>query len=43
MLEASRCAPSSLHPASPETFVAFTREQRVKWGEVMKAAGVKIE
>ena len=28
---------------SPDAFVAFTRAQRVKWGEVVKAAGVKIE
>jgi tripartite-type tricarboxylate transporter receptor subunit TctC len=28
---------------SPEAFVAFTRAQRVKWGEVVKASGVKIE
>ena len=28
---------------SPEAFVAFTRAERVKWAEVVKAAGVKIE
>ena len=28
---------------SPDAFVTFTRAQRVKWGEVVKAAGVKIE
>ncbi|MGZ5882626.1 MAG: tripartite tricarboxylate transporter substrate-binding protein, partial [Xanthobacteraceae bacterium] len=28
---------------SPDVFTAFTRAQRVKWGEVVKAAGVKIE
>ena len=28
---------------SPEAFVTFTRAQRVKWGEVVKASGVKIE
>src|SRR5262249_39515044 len=28
---------------SPEAFVAFTRAQRVKWGEVVKASGVKRE
>ena len=28
---------------SPDAFTAFTRAQRVKWAEVVKAAGVKIE
>ena len=28
---------------SPEAFAAFTRAERVKWGEVVKASGVKIE
>ena len=28
---------------SPDAFVAFTRAERVKWAEVVKAAGVKIE
>jgi len=28
---------------SPEAFTAFTRAERVKWGEVVKASGVKIE
>jgi tripartite-type tricarboxylate transporter receptor subunit TctC len=28
---------------NPDAFRAFTRAQRVKWGEVVKAAGVKIE
>jgi tripartite-type tricarboxylate transporter receptor subunit TctC len=28
---------------NPEAFVAFTRAERVKWAEVVKAAGVKIE
>jgi tripartite-type tricarboxylate transporter receptor subunit TctC len=28
---------------SPDTFYAFTRAQRAKWGEVVKASGVKIE
>jgi tripartite-type tricarboxylate transporter receptor subunit TctC len=28
---------------SPEAFLAFTRAQRVKWGAVVKASGVKIE
>jgi len=28
---------------NPDAFTAFTRAQRVKWGEVVKAAGVKIE
>ena len=28
---------------SPEAFVAFTRAERVKWGAVVKASGVKIE
>jgi tripartite-type tricarboxylate transporter receptor subunit TctC len=28
---------------SPDAFVAFTRAQRVKWGEVVKASGIKIE
>ncbi len=28
---------------SPDAFAAFTRAERVKWGEVVKAAGVKIE
>ena len=28
---------------SPEAFTAFTRAERVKWGAVVKAAGVKIE
>jgi tripartite-type tricarboxylate transporter receptor subunit TctC len=28
---------------SPDAFVTFTRAQRAKWAEVVKAAGVKIE
>jgi tripartite-type tricarboxylate transporter receptor subunit TctC len=28
---------------SPDAFVAFTRAERAKWAEVVKAAGVKIE
>jgi tripartite-type tricarboxylate transporter receptor subunit TctC len=28
---------------SSDAFTAFTRAQRVKWGEVVKASGVKIE
>ncbi len=28
---------------SPDAFAAFTRAERVKWAEVVKAAGVKIE
>jgi tripartite-type tricarboxylate transporter receptor subunit TctC len=28
---------------SPDAFVAFARAERVKWGEVVKAAGVKIQ
>jgi tripartite-type tricarboxylate transporter receptor subunit TctC len=28
---------------SPDAFMAFTRAQRVKWGDVVKASGVKIE
>jgi tripartite-type tricarboxylate transporter receptor subunit TctC len=28
---------------SPDAFTAFTRAQRAKWAEVVKAAGVKIE
>ena len=28
---------------SPEAFMAFTRAERMKWAEVVKAAGVKIE
>ena len=28
---------------SPEDFAAFTRAERVKWAEVVKAAGVKIQ
>jgi tripartite-type tricarboxylate transporter receptor subunit TctC len=28
---------------SPDAFTAFARAERVKWGEVVKAAGVKIE
>ena len=28
---------------SPDAFTAFTRTERVKWAEVVKAAGVKIE
>ena len=28
---------------SPEAFTAFTRAERAKWAEVVKAAGVKIE
>jgi tripartite-type tricarboxylate transporter receptor subunit TctC len=28
---------------SPEAFAAFTRAERVKWAEVVKAAGVKIQ
>ncbi len=28
---------------NPEAFTAFTRAERVKWGEVVKASGVKIE
>jgi tripartite-type tricarboxylate transporter receptor subunit TctC len=28
---------------SPDAFTAFTRAERVKWAEVVKAAGVKIE
>jgi tripartite-type tricarboxylate transporter receptor subunit TctC len=29
--------------ASPDAFTAFTRAERVKWAEVVKAAGVKID
>jgi tripartite-type tricarboxylate transporter receptor subunit TctC len=28
---------------SPDAFVAFTRAQRAKWADVVKAAGVKIQ
>jgi tripartite-type tricarboxylate transporter receptor subunit TctC len=28
---------------SPEAFTAFTRAERVKWAEVVQAAGVKIQ
>jgi tripartite-type tricarboxylate transporter receptor subunit TctC len=28
---------------TPDAFVAFTRAERAKWAEVVKAAGVKIE
>jgi len=28
---------------SPDAFTAFTRAQRVKWGQVVKSAGVKID
>src|SRR5262249_61304062 len=30
-------------PSTPDEFTAYTREQRVKWGEVVKASGVKID
>jgi hypothetical protein len=36
-------APIPCCPTAPEPSRAFTREQRVKWGEVVKAADVKIE
>jgi tripartite-type tricarboxylate transporter receptor subunit TctC len=29
--------------SSPDEFAAFTRSERVRWGEVVKAAGVKID
>jgi tripartite-type tricarboxylate transporter receptor subunit TctC len=30
-------------PSTPDEFAAYTRAQRVKWGEVVKASGVKID
>jgi tripartite-type tricarboxylate transporter receptor subunit TctC len=30
-------------PSTPDEFTAYTRAQRVKWGEVVKASGVKID
>jgi tripartite-type tricarboxylate transporter receptor subunit TctC len=30
-------------PSSPDEFTAYTREQRAKWGAVVKASGVKID
>ena len=30
-------------PSTPDEFTAYTREQRAKWGEVVKASGVKID
>jgi tripartite-type tricarboxylate transporter receptor subunit TctC len=29
--------------STPDDFTAFTRAERVKWAEVVKAAGVKID
>jgi len=29
--------------ATPDEFTAFTRAERVKWAEVVKAAGVQID
>ena len=42
-VQLSNAGADSVLSDSPEAFTAFTREQRVKWGEVVKAAGVKIE
>ena len=42
-VQLSNAGADSVLSESPEAFTAFTREQRVKWGEVVKAAGVKIE
>ncbi len=42
-VQLSNAGADSVLSDSPEAFAAFTREQRVKWGEVVKAAGVKIE
>jgi tripartite-type tricarboxylate transporter receptor subunit TctC len=30
-------------PMTPEAFAAFTRAERAKWGEVVKASGVRVE
>jgi len=30
-------------PSTPDEFTTYTRAQRVKWGEVVKASGVKID
>jgi len=30
-------------PMTPDEFAAFARAERVKWAEVVKAAGVRIE
>ncbi len=30
-------------PSTPDEFTAYTREQRAKWGAVVKASGVKID
>ena len=30
-------------PSTPDKFTAYTRAQRVKWGDVVKASGVKID
>jgi tripartite-type tricarboxylate transporter receptor subunit TctC len=30
-------------PSTPDEFTAYTRSERAKWGEVVKAAGVHID
>ena len=30
-------------PSTPDEFTAYTRAERIRWGEVVKAAGVQIE
>ena len=42
-VQLSNAGADSVLSESPDAFTAFTRAQRVKWGEVVKAAGVKIE
>ena len=42
-VQLSNAGADSVLSESPEAFTAFTRAQRVKWAEVVKAAGVKIQ
>ncbi len=42
-VQLSNAGADSALSASPEAFVAFTRAERAKWAEVVKAAGVKIQ
>ena len=39
-LQAVGAEPAS---SSPDEFADYTRSERVRWGEVVKAAGVKVE
>ena len=42
-VQLSNAGADSVLSENPEAFTAFTRAQRAKWAEVVKAAGVKIQ